>query len=82
PLTQPAVVKMHPDQVGALALQGDFVEISTPGGKACLPLVVDARIPMGTVWVPMGYAETATLGAAYTACSVSTATPPATATGT
>ncbi|MDD5577172.1 MAG: hypothetical protein PHP24_10055, partial [Acidithiobacillus sp.] len=62
--------------------QGDFVEISTSGGKVCLPLVADAGIPMGTVWVPMGYAETAILGAAYAACSVSTATPPATATGT
>ncbi|MCL4527360.1 MAG: NADH-quinone oxidoreductase subunit NuoG [Gammaproteobacteria bacterium] len=82
PLTQPAVAKMHPDQVRALALQGDFVEISTPSGKVCLPLVADAGIPTGTVWVPMGYGETAILGAAYAACSVTTATPPATATGT
>ena len=77
PLTQPAVAKMHPDQATVLALSGDFVEISSPSGRISLPLVLDVRIPMGTVWVPMGYNETAALGATYATCSVTMATLPA-----
>ena len=79
PLAQPAVAKMHPDQAKVLALRGDSVEISSRSGKAFLPLVLDVRIPMGTVWVPMGYSETAALGATYAPCTVTMAIPPAAA---
>ncbi|QQD73395.1 NADH-quinone oxidoreductase subunit NuoG [Acidithiobacillus ferrivorans] len=79
PLAQPAVAKMHPDQAKVLALRGDSVEISSHSGKVFLPLVLDVRIPMGTVWVPMGYSETAALGATYAPCTVTMAIPPAAA---
>jgi len=79
PLAQPAVAKMHPDQAKALALRGDSVEISSHCGKISLPLVLDVRIPMGTVWVPAGYNETAALGATYATCAVTMATLPAVA---
>ncbi|MBN6740238.1 NADH-quinone oxidoreductase subunit G [Acidithiobacillus sp. MC6.1] len=79
PLAQPAVAKMHPDQAKVLALRGDSVEISSHSGKVFLPLMLDVRIPMGTVWVPMGYSETAALGATYAPCTVTMAIPPAAA---
>ena len=79
PLAQPAVAKMHPDQAKVLALRGDSVEISSHSGKVSLPLVLDVRIPMGAVWVPMGYSETAALGATCAPCAVTMATPPAAA---
>ena len=77
PLARPAVAKMHPDQAKGLNLRGDPVEISSHSGKISLPLVLDARIPMGAVWVPMGYSETAVLGAIYAPCTVTMATPSA-----
>ena len=77
PLARPAVAKMHPDQAKGLNLRGDPVEISSHSGKISLPLVLDARIPMGAVWVPMGYGETAVLGAIYAPCTVTMATPSA-----
>ena len=76
PLAQPAMARMHPDQFKALDLRGDVVEVSSHSGKVTLPLILDARIPMGAIWVPLGYSETAALGAAYAACSVRMATRP------
>jgi NADH-quinone oxidoreductase subunit G len=41
---------------------GDQVLVRMAAGDAELELVIDARVPDGCVWIPAGYAETASLG--------------------
>ncbi len=42
---------------------GDLITVRMTEGNTSLPLVVDARIPDGSVYIPAGYAETSSLGA-------------------
>ncbi len=55
---------MSGQQAEKLGLQdNDNVTLRMTEGNVTLPLVVDGRIPDGCVYVPVGYAETSTLGA-------------------
>ena len=42
---------------------GDSITVRMTEGNTSLPLAVDARIPDGCVYVPVGYVETSSLGA-------------------
>lgn len=79
PLAQQAVARLHPEQAAALQLHPGVVEITTATGKALLPLVLDRKIPMGAVWVPMGFPETRDLGPAMGPCAIASAPTVATA---
>ncbi|PKY11797.1 NADH-quinone oxidoreductase subunit G [Acidithiobacillus marinus] len=70
PLHNPLRARMHPQQAHLSGIQGEVVEVSTAAGKVTLALELDTHIPLGCIWVPLGYSETAVLGAAYTPCSV------------
>lgn len=55
-----AVCEMSPDDAAALHLQtGDWVKVSSRRGDITLRLLVTARSPRGTVFVPFHFAEAA-----------------------
>ena len=55
---------LNADEAAKLGLNdGDRVRVRMIEGDAEVPLVIDARIPDGSVWVPAGYRETSALGA-------------------
>ena len=55
-----AVCEMNPDDAAALHLQtGDGVKVSSRRGEITLRLLVTARSPRGTVFVPFHFAEAA-----------------------
>ncbi|HET8898859.1 MAG TPA: molybdopterin-dependent oxidoreductase, partial [Rhodanobacteraceae bacterium] len=59
PLTRPAEVRLAPADASALGLvDGQRVRVT---GGAALPLVVDARVAVGTVWIECAHAETAAI---------------------
>lgn len=41
-----------------------MAKVGTDAGKATLPVVVDARVAAGSVWIESGHGATAPLGAA------------------
>ena len=41
-----------------------YDKVGTDAGKATLPVVVDARVAAGSVWIESGHGATAPLGAA------------------
>ncbi|HKQ29996.1 MAG TPA: molybdopterin-dependent oxidoreductase, partial [Burkholderiales bacterium] len=54
---------VHPDQAARLGLQeGSAVRAVMQDGEAQLGLHLDERVPLGCVWIPAGYVETAGLG--------------------
>ncbi len=77
PLETPLVARMHPEQMKISGLYGETVEVRTASGKLALALEADSRIPLGCIWIPMGYTETAMLGAPFSPCSVGMAKLPA-----
>ncbi len=57
------VARMNSAEVKRNGLDGaGSVRVSAGAGQVTLGLVVDERVPAGSVWVPGGYAETAPLG--------------------
>ncbi len=67
PLNRGAAARVHPAEAARLSLQdGCSVHVAD---DAVLPLVLDAAVPEGAVWIEAAYADTATLppyGAAVT----------------
>jgi len=64
---------MHPDQARQSGIQGEAVEVSSASGKVTLALDLDTHIPLGCIWIPLGYPETSGLAAPYLPCSVAMA---------
>ncbi len=63
---EPTAVYMNEKLAKDLQLQdGAMVKVIQGSAQAELPLMVDARIAAGCVWIPAGRPETATLGAAF-----------------
>ena len=57
------VVRLHPRDAQTLGLDDNArVRVRMGAGEAVLPIVLDARVSEGGVWIPAGYAETARLG--------------------
>jgi NADH-quinone oxidoreductase subunit G len=57
------VALLHPDQAARLSLQdGAAVRMVMQDGEAHVALRLDERVPLGCVWLPAGYTETAGLG--------------------
>ncbi|MBE7566548.1 NADH-quinone oxidoreductase subunit G [Acidithiobacillus thiooxidans] len=73
PLSTPLVARMHPDQARQSGIQGEAVEVSSASGKVTLALDLDTHIPLGCIWIPLGYPETSGLAAPYLPCSVAMA---------
>jgi NADH-quinone oxidoreductase subunit G len=60
---QPASIAIHPELAARLGLQhAARAVVRQNGAEAALPLVLDATVPEGCVWVPAGLRETACLG--------------------
>ena len=59
PLTRPAEVRLSPADAASLGL-ADGQRARVTGG-AVLPVVVDARVPAGAVWIECTHAETAAI---------------------
>ncbi len=56
--------RLNSAEAGKLGLaDGDSVSVTQDGGRAQLPLAVDARVPDGCVLIVSGWPETAALGA-------------------
>ncbi|AEK59191.1 NADH-quinone oxidoreductase subunit G [Acidithiobacillus caldus] len=70
PLRRRAACRMHPDDIAARGL-GSVVELQRAGGAlVALPLLADAGIPRGSVWLPLGTAESVALGGVAGSCAV------------
>jgi NADH-quinone oxidoreductase subunit G len=60
---QPAGIAIHPELAIRLGLQNAAqAAVRQNGAEVVLPLVLDATVPEGCVWVPAGLRETARLG--------------------
>ena len=58
-----ACVRLHPDQIHALKLNGaGHVRVNQGEATAVLPLEPDARVPMGAAWIPAGVKGSEDLG--------------------
>jgi NADH-quinone oxidoreductase subunit G len=58
-----AVARLHPQTAASLDLSaGSLAQIDQKGHKANLPVALDARVPVGAVWVAGGLDVTASLG--------------------
>jgi hypothetical protein len=56
-LTAPAVVRLHPDELGRLGISaGAPARVASSRGSVTLPAVADKGIPTGTAWLPVGVA--------------------------
>ena len=65
PLNNAPRVVLNADDAARLQLaEGQMAKVGTDAGKATLPVVVDARVAAGTVWIESGHGATAPLGAA------------------
>ncbi|TDB27926.1 NADH dehydrogenase (quinone) subunit G [Stenotrophomonas sp. ATCM1_4] len=62
--TDPRIV-LNADDAARLSLgEGQMAKVGNDAGRATLPVVVDARVAAGTVWIESGHGATAPLGAA------------------
>lgn len=62
--TDPRIV-LNADDAARLSLgEGQMAKVGNDAGRATLPVVVDARVATGTVWIESGHGATAPLGAA------------------
>ena len=65
PLNNAPRIVLNADDAARLQLvKGQMAKVGTDAGKATLPVVVDARVAAGTVWIESGHGATAPLGAA------------------
>ena len=65
PLNNAPRIVLNADDAARLQLvEGQVAKVGTDAGKAVLPVVVDARVATGTVWIESGHGATAPLGAA------------------
>ena len=65
PLNNDPRIVLNADDAARLQLsEGQMAKVGTDAGKATLPVVVDARVAAGTVWIESGHGATAPLGAA------------------
>ncbi len=65
PLNNAPRIVLNVDDAARLQLvEGQMAKVGTDAGKATLPVVVDARVAAGTVWIESGHGATAPLGAA------------------
>ncbi|HBG89187.1 MAG TPA: NADH-quinone oxidoreductase subunit G, partial [Stenotrophomonas sp.] len=65
PLNNAPRIVLNADDAARLQLQeGQMAKVGTDAGKATLPVVVDARVAAGSVWIESGHGATAPLGAA------------------
>ena len=65
PLNSAPRIVLNTDDAARLQLaEGQMAKVGTDAGKATLPVVVDARVAAGTVWIESGHGATAPLGAA------------------
>ncbi|MBK7984188.1 MAG: NADH-quinone oxidoreductase subunit G [Candidatus Competibacteraceae bacterium] len=55
PLTRPAEARLHPDMAQELGVAGrERIQVHQNGVAVELPLVLDASVPKGCVWIPAG----------------------------
>ena len=65
PLNNAPRIVLNAEDAARLQLQeGQMAKVGTDAGKATLPVVVDARVAAGSVWIESGHGATAPLGAA------------------
>ena len=65
PLNNAPRIVLNADDAARLQLvEGQMAKVGTDAGKATLPVVVDARVAAGSVWIESGHGATAPLGAA------------------
>lgn len=65
PLNNAPRIVLNVEDAARLQLtEGQMAKVGTEAGKATLPVVVDARVAAGTVWIESGHGATAPLGAA------------------
>ena len=65
PLNNAPRIVLNADDAARLQLsEGQMAKVGTDAGKATLPVLVDARVAAGTVWIESGHGATAPLGAA------------------
>ncbi|MGH8037583.1 MAG: NADH-quinone oxidoreductase subunit NuoG [Stenotrophomonas sp.] len=65
PLNAAPRIVLNADDAARLQLvEGQMAKVGTDAGKATLPVVVDARVAAGAVWIESGHGATAPLGAA------------------
>ncbi len=65
PLNAAPRIVLNADDAARLQLvEGQMAKVGTDAGKATLPVVVDARVAAGSVWIESGHGATAPLGAA------------------
>ncbi|MCL7714114.1 NADH-quinone oxidoreductase subunit NuoG [Stenotrophomonas mori] len=62
--TVPRIVLNADDAARLQLAEGQMAKVGTDAGKATLPVVVDARVAAGAVWIESGHGATAPLGAA------------------
>ncbi|MGA6148965.1 molybdopterin-dependent oxidoreductase, partial [Stenotrophomonas sp. NPDC077461] len=65
PLNNAPRIVLNADDAARLQLvEGQMAKVGTDAGRATLPVVVDARVAAGSVWIESGHGATAPLGAA------------------
>lgn len=65
PLNNAPRIVLNVEDAARLQLaEGQMARVGTDAGKATLPVVVDARVAAGAVWIESGHGATAPLGAA------------------
>ena len=65
PLNNAPRIVLNPEDAARLQLvEGQMAKVGTDAGKATLPVVVDARVAAGAVWIESGHGATAPLGTA------------------
>lgn len=62
--TAPRIVLNADDAARLQLVEGQMAKVGTDAGRATLPVVVDARVAAGSVWIESGHGATAPLGAA------------------
>ncbi len=71
PVAGRAEARMHPADVEAHGLgEAQWVLVTQGEGRARLPLVQDATVPRGSIWIPCAVPGAAVLGAAFGAVQV------------
>ncbi|MCC7632881.1 NADH-quinone oxidoreductase subunit NuoG [Stenotrophomonas rhizophila] len=60
----PRIVLNSADAARLQLAEGQMAKVGTDAGRATLPVVVDARVAAGAVWIESGHGATAPLGAA------------------
>jgi NADH-quinone oxidoreductase subunit G len=64
PLNTAPCITLNPADADAAGLaQGAVAKVGSPDGTATLPVVIDAGVAVGTVWIESGHGATAPLGA-------------------